>query len=367
MVELDLNQRFSENELSSLIFEKEGQKYFRWILNPEDTKWFAKVKEYYARKGVRLEKKYYFTGYQTASRSYIVENPEKTMQFPVKSSTNVTGGHWSDKKQPVGEAIDSRLNSDFLAMIQKNIPFQNVIIMDEPAIAKIPAIDQAIVIRDLSGLNDKASGMIYLPGFSALHESTGRQIALKNGSTDPAAFWTKHYIEATGRALGEFAARTGMQYDSPHSQNFLIELDSNYKPTGRIVFRDLADLYIEKTTLSVLHPEPKSYFDKYTGTENIINRIAAGFGPLHGNHFPSWVNEKIYEQWKEVFFQSFETEFSKVSGLSVNQFKSSVGRRSGNYFLNSYSVKKNAETKEYWNNMQTYKNPNPFMGCRALF
>ena len=367
MVKLDLNRSFTENELSSLIFEKEGKKYFRWILNPEDTHWYAQVKEYYERKGVRLEKKYYFTGYQTASRSYIVENPEKTLQFSVKSSTNVTGGHWLDKKQPVGDAIDSRMNAEFLSMIQKNIPFKNIIIMDEPAIAKIPDIDQAIVIRDLSGLNDKTKGVIYLPGFSALHESTGKQIALMNGSNDPAAFWTKHYIEAAGRALGEFAARTGMQYDSPHSQNFLIELDRNYKPTGRIVFRDLADLYINKDTMRVLHPQYANYFEKFSEKGNILDHISAGFGPLHGNRFPIWVSEKIYDQWKEVFFQSFEAEFSRVSGLSPNEFKVSNGYRNGKYFMNSYRIKQNEQTKEFWSNMNTYKNPNPFMGCRALF
>ncbi|HRP08704.1 MAG TPA: 3'-5' exonuclease, partial [Gemmatimonadales bacterium] len=58
---------------------------------------------------------------------------------------------------------------------------------------------------------------------------------------DPAAFWNEHYNKPLARAIAEFAAITGMSYDSPHSQNFLVELDAGNRPTGRIVLRDFGD------------------------------------------------------------------------------------------------------------------------------
>lgn len=364
MLSLDFADRFPESIRKHLIFQKDGQSYVRWILNPEDTKWFLEIEKYFKAQGVVLEKKYYFTGYQTASRSYIVEDPNKEIQFSVKSSTNKTGGYWADKKQPVGEATDSRLNADFLYNLQKKQKFDNLIIMDEPAIMKIPFLDQAVVIRDLGEMNSANSDKIYVPGFSVLYESTGREIAAKNGSLDPQAFWTENYIKPVGRALGEFAARTGMQFDSPHSQNFLVELDSNYRPTGKIVLRDLADLYINSTFTAVLHPQAKQYFAEFSQKENIKDYIPAGFGPLHGNNFPSWVSDAQYTNWSRCFFAEFEKTFTQVSGLPSTVFRSHDGAVYGKYFSNTYTVDKDATiTQNFWNNMRKYQTPRGILNC----
>jgi hypothetical protein len=78
----------------------------------------------------------------------------------------------------------------------------------------------------------------YLPGFSALHEDLGKQIALKAGYSDPALHWKRYLVEAAARAQAEFTAMTGLVLDSPHGQNLLVELDKDFKPTGRIAIRD---------------------------------------------------------------------------------------------------------------------------------
>lgn len=364
MLSLDFADRFPQNIRKHLLFKKNGETYVRWILNPEDTKWYLEVEEYFKSKGLTLEKKYYFTGYQTASRSYIVEDPGKEIQFSVKSSTNKTGGYWADKKQPVGEADDSRLNADFLAEIASKQSFEHIVIMDEPAIMKLSAIDQAVVIRDLQDLNTAKSDKIYVPGFSVLHEQAGREIAAKNGSNNPYEFWTEHYVKATARALGELGARTGMQFDSPHSQNFLVELDSNYKPTGRIVLRDLADLYIYRDMINVLHPEAAKYLAAFSQKGNVLSSIAAGFGPLHGNTSPSWVSDDQYAKWKDIFFQEFEGTFSKVSGLNMQAYKSSSGSMNGRYFGNSYRVSKDpVQTQDFWQNLKQYQTPRGILNC----
>ncbi|MDG0815963.1 ferric iron reductase [Bdellovibrio svalbardensis] len=367
LVSLDFADRFPESMRQHLIFQKDGHNYVRWILNPEDTKWFVEVENYFKEKGLTLEKKYYFTGYQTASRSYIVEDPNKEIQFSVKSSTNKTGGFWADKKQPIGEADDSRLNADFLDGIAKKLHFEHLIIMDEPAIMKIGAIDQAVVIRDLNEINNEKSGKIYVPGFSVLHEKTGQEIAAKNGSNDPYQFWSEHYVKAVARALGELAARTGMQFDSPHSQNFLVELDAQYRPTGKIVLRDLADFYIYRDMTEVLHPNATEFLTKFSQKGNVLNKIAAGFGPLHGNNNPSWIPNEKYELWKDVFFKEFERSLFESSGLKPQELMAWQPAINGKYFGNTYVIRKNpALSQDFWGNMRKFQTPRGILNCSHI-
>lgn len=368
MLELDFAKRLSPAIRDQLVFQKGNQTFVRWILNPEDTVWFTNVQMYFLKKGLKLEKQYYFTGYKTASRSYLVEDPDKKVQFSVKSSTNVTGGNWASKQQPVGEAIDSRLNADFLMEMQNKLKFKNFVFLDEPAIIKLPQVDQAVVIRDLADLNNEESGKMYIPGFSVLHEEIGKRIAMVNGSNNPEKYWTENYIKPVGRALGELAARTGMQFDSPHSQNFLVEVDKGLKPTGRIIFRDMADLYIHKDLMTVLNSDAKNYFKNFSQKENILKDINAGFGPLHGNQSPTWVNWTQYASWKDVFFNEFEKEFATVSGLQIEDFKSTYGLLNEKYFGNTYTIsKKSKSAKLFWNNMTQMQSPQGILNCAYLF
>ncbi|MNK08024.1 Ferric iron reductase FhuF-like transporter [compost metagenome] len=368
LLDIDFADRFPERIRQHLIFEHNGEKYARWIINPEDTLWFKEVAQHFRAQGIDLIKKYYFTGYQTASRSYIVEDPNKTIQFSVKSSTNKADGDWLKKKQPVGEAIDSRMNADILSFVQKKLQFEHAIILDEPAILKIPAIDQAVVIRDLHALNDSSSGRYYLPGFAALHETTGKKIALQNGSNNPLDFWTEHYIKATARAMAELAARTGIQFDSPHSQNFLIELDINMKPTGRIVLRDLADFYIYEKFMHALHPDAQTYLRNYSQRDRLIDYIHASFAPLHGNSNPTWVNDAQYTQWKEIYYSEFEKTFSKISNLPLATFKTTGSYQVAKYFKQRYTIDGNSDAvQKFWKNVSETKTPRGIVSCsRAL-
>ena len=131
-------------------------------------------------------------------------------------------------------------------MIEIRTP-DNFIYLDEPAVFGIKALDQGMIIRMLGELPSR--GKHYIPGFSVLHEEEGKHIAKLNGSDDPAEFWKEHYIKPLGRGIAELFAMTGLAYDSPHSQNFLVELDNNFKPTGKIVFRDLGDSYAAQELL----------------------------------------------------------------------------------------------------------------------
>ncbi|MCX7978942.1 MAG: ferric iron reductase [Bdellovibrionaceae bacterium] len=370
IVKADFAKTLDLSIAQSLIFDVNGKKYVRWILNPEDTRWGEELIEYLHQKhGLKLTRKYYFHGYQTSSRSYIAEDPKTGAVFSVKSSTNVTGGIWRDKKQPVGDAIDSRLISDFLVRQNRLRPFEKLVFLEEPAILAVKAVDQAVVIRDLGPMKDPKGKRFYLPGFSALHETTGAAIAAINGSDDPYEFWTEHYIKVAGRALGELAARTGIQLDSPHSQNFLIELDEKKRPTGRLVIRDLADVYIDRTMILALDGESSPVLKRFSQSSNILDGIQAGFGPLHGNKKPTWVTAARYSQWKDVFFKEFEASFERITGQSLSPV-GAVKYQNGDYFSASYKLSGRPEYKGFFASIKAFGYvPTPVSGraCGAVF
>jgi hypothetical protein len=288
----------------------------------------------------------------------------------VKSSTNVAGGHWRDKKQPVGEATDARLISDFLSQQRRLRHFEYFTFLDEPAVLWAKGIDQAVVIRDLGALKSANGDHYYLPGFSALHETMGREIALRNGSVDPLQFWTENYIRVAGRALGELAARTGMQFDSPHSQNFLIELDRHFRPTGKLVLRDMSDLYVDQNFVMALMGDEKGkqFLERMTQKENILSVVSGGFGPLHGNTYPSWVDRKQYGAWKDVFFEEFEKTFKEISDFELKDLKAGHSQE-GDYFIAKYSLLRSPRASDFFGNMRNLgyvASAKSFRSCRMV-
>lgn len=361
----------------SLVFKKNGIKMIRWVINPEDTKWHLEVETWLKNKidscqnkellaaldNNPLEKKYYFDGYQTASRSYIVEDPNSHAQFSIKGSTNVTGGNWTDKKQELHDANDIINVSKYLTDIQKVAGFENFFLMDEPMALGISELDQAIVVRLLNEM-PKNQEVYYLPGFSALHEQVGKEIALKNGATNPEEFWKEHYIIPMGRVLAELAAKTGISYDSPHSQNFVIELDANSKPTGRIGIRDFGDVYLNKPFLKKMHQD--KLLEEFSEKSNILSYQNTSFGPLHGNHFPSWTNGNDYENWGNEFYKSFEEAYSKYTGIPEDVLHNNHRTAKSSYFSNTYKQDSPAWA-EYFNKIETAALKRHPLACSDIF
>jgi hypothetical protein len=166
-----------------------------------------------------------------------------------------------------------------------------------------------------------------------MFDETGKKLAALNGSNDPATYWNEHYNQALGKALAEFMALTGMTYDSPHSQNFLVELDKDGKPTGKIVLRDFGDTYLSKEYFSAIgRPELPRLWEK----DNVIKQfLPVTVGILHGNQAPSWidvsyseayyrfanvmgtVNNKNYDQWGRDFHAAFKREFKRQTGVNM--------------------------------------------------
>lgn len=334
LLQADVARRMPKELAESLIFERNGKRFVRWVINPEDTVHYKQVEKFLVSKGIRPVRHKTFTAYQTSSRSYIISDVRggKRIEFSAKVSTNKTGGMWKDKKQPVEDALEVRRATDFVAEQRERLGFKNLVIMDEPAMFGIAEIDQAMLIRSLAALPE--GEVTYLPGFSTLHEDLGVRIARANGSSNPAEFWNEHYNKPLARALSEFAAKTGLTYDSPHSQNFLIEM-VGIRPTGRIVLRDFGDTY---AAAEILEAMGKQDFLRNWDKDNIIQGgVQASIGVLHGNEFPSWMDAGIYRKWGQDFYRAWEAEFSAQTGIPASELSARLSQEN-RYFSKQYPI-----------------------------
>jgi hypothetical protein len=338
----DIAERTPQAMKDALIFEKDGEPYIRWLINPEDTRHYREVQKFLKKNGISAQTYQYFEAYQTASRSYILSDPNNGNRFyyTAKVSTDNTGGRWTDKQLKVSQAQQARRVNDYVNYVQKAATFKNVVILDEPMMFGIDELDQAMMIRDLGSLSDGKK--YYLPGFSVFDEKIGAKIAKLNGAKDVAAFWDKHANQALGRALGEFSARTGMIHDAPHSQNWLVELDENMKPTGRIVLRDFGDESIAFEPL--LKELGMTELLKKWNPDFVMNQFQAGFAAFHGTPSPTWFDDHVLKvgtelsqgvkpaenqvwhrtsrgvrSWVKSYFDAFNDEFAKTAGLDLQR------------------------------------------------
>lgn len=317
LLEYDFTAQLDSAIKDSLVFEKNGETYVRWVINPEDTLYHSKIQKMLIDAGLDGEPKSYLKAHLTASRSMIAYNPHNQISFSIKVSTNHTGGNWTDKKQTWDDAKQIRRISDAMKEISERMNFSTLVIMDEPMAIGVPNLDQGMIVRSL---NDVPGGQTYyLPGFSALHGEEGERIARLNGATDVAEYWKTHYNDQLAKALAEFTSTSGVFYDSPHSQNFMVELDKNLKPTGRIVLRDFGDAYViqaivEQTT----HADLIDIWD----ADHVVKtgKATQYIGILHGNTAPGWLSADNYIGWTDSFFENYDRRFSQLTNIDEAVF-----------------------------------------------
>jgi len=325
----------------SILFTKNGEKYVRWLINPEDSKWHLEVKAFLDKNKIDSTPKKFFDGYLTASRSMILVNPDNGATFSLKVSTDKTGGKWTDKKQTWADAVQVRNMNKYVSETLPNMKTENLVIMDEPLAMGIKEIDQAMIMRSLGDL--PTDDHYYLPAFSALHEKAGDEIAKHNGGAkNTVEFWDKHLVTPLANAMAEYFAYTGAWYDSPHAQNFLVELDRDMKPTGRIVLRDLGDAFVmEEFIKNTKHAHILKDWDP----KNVVkDSIATGIGLLHGNEKPGWMFALEYKEYGWSFYRQFEKKFSEITNIPLSELQKTDSKEAHM----SYTRKNYPITSESW-------------------
>lgn len=341
LLEHDFAKSLAPEIKQALVFKKDGQDYVRWVINPEDSKWHLLVQEFLLEHGLDAQPQNHLKGFLTASRSIIAFDPETNASFSIKVSTNLTGGNWTDKKQTWIDAKQIRVISDWIGEVTGLMANETLIIQEEPFALGIAELDQGLIVRSL---NDVPKGeKFYLPGFSALHSEEGARIAQLNGAENIAEFWNINYNKPLANALAEFSAHTGVYYDSPHSQNFLIELDSQYRPTGKIVLRDFGDAYILDEF--VRRTDFAHLADIWESSNILKGKFQVSVGLLHGNSAPDWLTIQEYDDWAKDFYAVYEKKFSEISSVPTEQLKATKSFKSHNF---SYHTKTYPALSEDW-------------------
>jgi hypothetical protein len=340
LLQADFEQNMDSQLRDSILFTKNGEKYVRWLINPEDSKWHLEIKSFLEKNHIDSSPKHFFDGYLTASRSMILVNPDNGATFSLKVSTNKTGGKWTDKKQTWADAVQVRSMNKYVSSTLPNMKTETLVILDEPLAMGIAELDQAMILRSLNDL--PSDEHFYLPAFSALHEKVGDEIAKLNGSKNTVQFWEKNLVEPLANAMAEYFAYTGAWYDSPHAQNFLIELDRDMKPTGKVVLRDLGDAFLLQ---EFVENTKFAHIIKNWDEKNLVKgSISTGIGLLHGNEAPSWLFALEYKEYGWAFYRTFEKKFSEITHIPLSELSKTDSKEAHM----SYTRKNYPITSEAW-------------------
>lgn len=314
----------------SMVFKKDGVDMVRWVLNPEDTKFGPELEAKLKLKGVDTTRKNYFIGYLTASRSCVIQDPVTKTTFSIKSSTNITGGNWKDKKMEVNEAIETAAMNEYLMKNFNTKDNSALRLVSEPLGFTFADADQSISIRQYDHFNSD-NGHSLIPLFSVLHEKRGADIA-KKLNKDPQAFWAHAAIERTAIALAELGLNYGLIPDSAHGQNFLIELNAKGEPTGKIFVRDFVDSYLVQPLVEAQGGQ--KIVDLYKKNEEPAyltkTKVFSYFGPFHGSQPPTWV--KDLKAYQNRFLLSYSSTAERLlSGQKLNPVEKGTFGLIGNW------------------------------------
>lgn len=178
---------------------------------------------------------------------------------------------------------------------------------------------EAYLVRDLNFLKNPN---YYLPGFSIPYLAG---IIAKINKQSVQQFWGNAYAQALGRAKARLLIRYGLQFETPHPQNILIEFDSKMRPTGRIVFRDLSDTKMITPVVKALGFDDLLSEDLNRGI--VADNQIEALWRYSSNQFLSksiiddltYNNEISFQtvtDWKVIHDEAFKKEIREAYGLS---------------------------------------------------
>jgi len=282
----------------------------------------------------------------TASRSLFMPPQELANQYcTLKLATDHPHGPKGviepDKATMKEDINDSIARMKLIASIEAVIGEDpSFIIAKDVALVRDKITGEGYSVRDLSFLK---SGHYYLPAFSLPY--AGREIAQLHGA-DPDSFWGKHYAEAVGRLKAKLLLRYGIQMESPNAQNFLIELDSNMMPTGRLVVRDLGDSNLVRSMLAGIGGEDLWEAERKLGIENAEDFKTEGLDSVwHLNEAgDKSFNNTIRNIWIAAHDGAYLSEIGQLLGFDLRALVQSNGRKgwvdetTGNFHMDSYKL-----------------------------
>ncbi len=181
-------------------------------------------------------------------------------------------------KDVIGDWLIGCLRSDYIVRFDKarKPPKRGLILLTElltvveKKYTKVKTVGgklksyDGMQIRDISALDKTKLYMapLNLPLVSLdLKEYREPFHYLKLRTEDPdriswVEFWKNAYASTLGRGKALLLIRYGMQFLNPNQQNYLLEFDTNGKPTGQIAIRDLNDVLMHREVVWALFDGP---------------------------------------------------------------------------------------------------------------
>lgn len=176
-------------------------------------------------------------GYYSASRSMFVMLGKGLYSFKLPTNSPHLRGELQPSKADMhNDAILSMRRSEHVREVDRELqPHDSLFVLTEMLSVAANRGGNGFSVRDLRPLQD---GHYYLPAFSIAY--VGAAIA-RFHNVEFSSFWQRAYAEKVGEAKALLLLRYGLQMKTPNAQNWLVQLDKNFMPTGKIFLRDIAD------------------------------------------------------------------------------------------------------------------------------
>ncbi len=264
----------------------------------------------------------------TASRSLAIQVGDEyyTIKMPTDYPHGPKGQYQPGKASTSEDILDGINRMNYFTRVDSEIGLDpDLILAKEVAMVADKETGEGFLFRDLSFMK---SGNYYLPALSIPY--VGREIAEKNG-IPVEEFWQKAYAQLLGRSKAKLLLRYGAQMETPNSQNMLIELDKNLKPTGRMVFRDISDTVLIEGVASGLGETDVLKKDSENGVENaqIIQPYWSNSAWRFDEAGEKSFSKKTLINWGHAHNQAYLQEIESALGLDLSRFKNIILSRSG--------------------------------------
>lgn len=303
----------SKNNLHDFIFSSDN--FINWYKHPTNT---AATVPYFSAPAVGTHIK----AETTASRSLSFQWNKALYSIKLATNHPHEGKYAVDKKASVQEDILlARSRSPYINQTEDLIGTdKDISIVKELAVVVDQKTNEGYIVRDLSFL--LTPDRFYLPAFSIPYAAT--ELGLSAKSQDRFAFWQQHYAQALGQAKAKLLLRYGLQMETPNPQNILIELDQNYKPTGRIMFRDISDMSLVRAVAFAFGARKQLAIDLKNGIRNADfldpNTELSFLFFDRSESEPSWSKKNLI-QWTQAHNQSYILEIEQTLQLDLSEIK----------------------------------------------
>lgn len=333
-----------------------GEKVVCWPINPEDRSYYSKLAKFLVKNKIDPEKikKTRFYGMLMASQSLMVLDPETKKVWSVDVSTDNSGGNQKDRKVDHKQSMKARLASDHVRNVAKKVTYFFMKPLYDTLAYSIEKIDQSFIVREYP--EEFISGNVYyLPNFSIINNKEGKRVAEINQSKNPAVFWRQNFNIPLSRATAEMSIYHGLGTSNNSSEQYLLELNRDLIPTGKIVIRDLGDSLLFEDYFSKKIIVGNKELLSHWPSDSIHEKLRSQFTLFRSQWAPSWIFDKDEAGQLSSQYSMAALEIPN-SGSEVDTWKKSMTESQRKGIEKMMKLREEKWALEYFYNFQrTFK------------